>query len=448
MKKLWVILFILLLSTGVMASDTPNKDPQVLITVPSTGWDDESLNTAINELTNYDISFLIAKPEPSVDERLSGVAVLPLDDAVESLSANTTILIIGGDTVDSLIASASLLNATQNAHKNGAVLAAIGNGALVLAKAGVLSGVKTPSPEDARSQNLLSESGAILEKTEGVITDSIITAQSSDVAKTWMEVIIREVIARQMTDDLGVLYLGDQEDGRSVYIIPERLSKQVISAVSEGEFVDEWSGEPVGAPDMNKTYAVPTGLGDWAFSISPGDSVCLLSDQFTGLSVPFGTVVHIDTQRLGKKRDFSTNTVPIEEMIQDVTFKDAYQDSEEYSESNKTLRNWTIEINNTNSSVKKSVALLFDDIRIAEMLWEDLTLRACIEGNGVGKGILDILKMKGDSDSSLAYDEEEVTGSGCYEVLLSVDAPKGITAYLTLFGKEGNVLREEEINIP
>jgi len=135
-------------------------------------------------------------------------------------------------------------------------------------------------------------------------------------------------------------------------------------------------------------------------------------------------------------------------MIQDITFKDVYQNSNEYNESNRTLRNWTIEVNNTNSSVKNSVALLFDDIRIAEVSWEDLTLRACIEGNGVGKGILDILKTHGDESSSLAYDEEHVDGSGCYEVLISVDAPKGITAYLTLFGKDKSILIEKEIQIP
>lgn len=257
----------------------------------------------------------------------------------------------------------------------------------------------------------------------------------------------QEVIARKITQNFGVLYLGDQENGRSVYVIPERLRSAEVSGISDGAINDAWAGESFGITALNTSVQIPV-LGDWILTISPENNVCLLYEQFTGVTVPYGSVVSIETSLLGQKRDFSTNTVPIEEMIQDITFRDVYQNSDEYNESNKTLRNWTIEVNNTNSSVKKSVALLFDDIRIAEITWEDLTLRACIEGNGLGKGVLDILKTKGDEDTSLAYDEETVEGIGCYEVLLSVDAPKGITAYLTLFGKEGDILRDKEIVIP
>lgn len=446
MKKILVLLFIILLSGQGMASETISDQAiQALVVIPSAGFDEDSLQTVIDELTTYDINGILASPDPE-DQVIYGREVQPLNSIPDLITNETAILVIGGRDMGSLFGSESLTRIIQNASHAGSICAGIGNGTLVLGNAGILNGVKVSAP-DERSREILVQYGAIPDDSEGVITDTIITAQGPASAQTWMEIIVREVIARKITQNLGVLYLGDQESGRSVYVIPERLRSAKVSGISDGAVKDIWEGESFGIPALNASVQIPV-RGDWILTISPENNVCLLYEQFTGVTVPYGSVVTIETSLLGQKRDFSTNTVPIEEMIQDITFRDVYQNSDEYNESNKTLRNWTIEVNNTNSSVKKSVALLFDDIRIAEITWEDLTLRACIEGNGLGKGVLDILKTKGDEDTSLAYDEETVEGIGCYEVLLSVDTPKGITAYLTLFGKDGDILRDKEIVIP
>ncbi|HOJ95726.1 MAG TPA: DJ-1/PfpI family protein [Methanospirillum sp.] len=444
MKKILILIIIILLSSQCMASEQTDPALEAVLVIPSAGWDEQSLNTAARELTTYDISWTLTGPSPG--QVISDKEVQPLETVSDRILNTTAIIVIGGEDMSSLMNSEPVTRILQQAAGNRSLCAGIGNGTLVLAHAGVLTGVMVSLP-DNKSREYLEKSGAIPNMSEGVITDTVITARGSDMAKTWIEVIIREIVAREITNQHGVLYLGDQDNGRSVYVIPERLTSPVVSGIRDANISDEWAGEPFSIPSFNTTLDIPV-RGDWVLIISPENNVCLLYEQFTGLSIPYGSVVSIDSTLLGAKRDFSTNTVPIEEMIQDITFKDVYQNSNEYNESNRTLRNWTIEVNNTNSSVKNSVALLFDDIRIAEVSWEDLTLRACIEGNGVGKGILDILKTHGDESSSLAYDEEHVDGSGCYEVLISVDAPKGITAYLTLFGKDKSILIEKEIQIP
>jgi putative intracellular protease/amidase len=446
MKKILLLVIVILLSGQGMASETIS-DPaiQALVVIPSAGFDEESFQTVVRELTSYDIAWTLAAPDPT-SQLLSDIEVQSLDSISDMITNETAIIVIGGSDMSSLFSSEPLNRILEKGSQAGSICAGIGNGTLALANAGILNGVKVSTP-DENSRVFLEQSGAIPDQAEGVITDTIITAQGSASAQTWTDIIVREIIAREITNNLGVLYLGDQENGKSVYVIPERLRSAVVSGIREGQVSDTWAGESFGIPALNTSVQIPV-RGDWILTISPENNVCLLYEQFTGATIPYGSVVYIDPSLLGAKRDFSTNKVPIEGMIQDITFKDVYQNSNEYNESNRTLRNWTIEVNNTNSSVKKSVALLFDDIRIAEITWEDLTLRTCIEGNGVGSGILDILKTQGDGDSSIAYDEEKIEGSGCYEVVISVDAPKGITAYLTLFGKEGDILREKEIVIP
>ncbi|MCA1917143.1 DJ-1/PfpI family protein [Methanospirillum hungatei] len=445
MKKILLLVMIILLSGQGMASETISDPIQALVVIPSAGFDEESFQMVVRELTSYDITWTLAGPDPD-GQLISDREVQSLDSISDMITNETAIIIIGGSDMSSLFSSEPLTRILQNASQAGSICAGIGNGTLALANAGILNGVKVSVP-DEKNRVFLEQSGAILDQAEGVITDTIITAQGPASAQTWTEIIVREIIAREITNNLGVLYLGDQENGKSVYVIPERLRSAVVSGIREGLVRDTWAGESFGIPVLNTSVQIPV-RGDWILTISPDNNACLLYEQFTGAFIPYGSVVYIDPSLLGAKRDFSTNKVPIEGMIQDITFKDVYQNSNEYNESNRTLRNWTIEVNNTNSSVKKSVALLFDDIRIAEITWEDLTLRACIEGNGVGSGILDILKTQGDGDSSIAYDEKKIEGSGCYEVVISVNAPKGITAYLTLFGKEGDILREKEIIIP
>lgn len=449
MNKIWIVLVIVILSAHTVVSDsTPGDTPQVFLIIPQDAWDEQSLSLAIEELSSYGIPFILTGPEKPGTDMISGVPVEPLTESLLNSSPDAALLFIGGTDLSSLINNPFLSGEIQDRYRNGSLLAGIGTGTLVLGETGILNNIRVAQPTDKKSQQLLSESGAIMEESAGVITDSIITAQGSEEAKTWIDVIIRELIARQITNTYGVLYLGDTENGASRYVIPERLSERVISAVENEEIRDFWDGQSFNASDMNATRIIPVHIGDWVLTTSPDDNLCLLTDEFSGLSVPFGTVVTINTTQLGEKRDFSTNTIPIEDMIQDITFKDSYQDSQEYIESNKTLEKWTEDVNNTKRNVKEMAALLFNDIRIIDVSWEDLTLKVCIEGNGVGKGILDILKQRGDIASSLAYDEKDVSGSGCYEVLLDIDAPKGIEAYLTLLGKEGGVIRDEEVMIP
>jgi len=252
-----------------MASEQTDPALEAVLVIPSAGWDEQSLNTAARELTTYDISWTLTGPSPG--QVISDKEVQPLETVSDRILNTTAIIVIGGEDMSSLMNSEPVTRILQQAAGNRSLCAGIGNGTLVLAHAGVLTGVMVSLP-DNKSREYLEKSGAIPNMSEGVITDTVITARGSDMAKTWIEVIIREIVAREITNQHGVLYLGDQDNGRSVYVIPERLTSPVVSGIRDANISDEWAGEPFSIPSFNTTLDIPV-RGDWVLIISPENNV-------------------------------------------------------------------------------------------------------------------------------------------------------------------------------
>ena len=132
MKKILVLLFIILLSGQGMASETIS-DPaiQALVVIPSADFDEDSLQTVIDELTTYDINGILAGPDPE-DQVIYGREVQPLNSIPDLITNETAILVIGGRDMGSLFGSESLTRIIQNASHAGSICAGIGNGTLVL----------------------------------------------------------------------------------------------------------------------------------------------------------------------------------------------------------------------------------------------------------------------------------------------------------------------------
>jgi hypothetical protein len=239
----------------------------------------------------------------------------------------------------------------------------------------------------------------------------------------------------------GIIYLGDTPEGDSTYIIPERISGTRVFAADASGLIADWDGTPFALNTTGKDISFETGIKDWTFNfyLYPEEGICMVSDPFSGVQIPYGTVQKVKAAYLGDLRDLSTVTGKVSDLFPDRSFQEILRGSPELDQSNQSLKDWTNEINITNKTISDSLGDLFDDIKIQMPEWKGRLTKVCIQGRVIRSGTLDIRAIKEDPSSSFLYATGQIKEGACTELMLNEQYPEGDTAYIVLIG-EGNVL--------
>ncbi|PKL60516.1 MAG: hypothetical protein CVV33_02265, partial [Methanomicrobiales archaeon HGW-Methanomicrobiales-4] len=329
-----------------------NDTPLALFIIPSAGYDQESLSVLQEKADFYRIPYQIitlSNLTPVEQKNMSNnlISFSEIPDTYTNRS-EIALVILGGDGYQELVDNTNLQLLIQTWSEQGHCIGAIGQGSAVLAKAGILENISATVLPESTLISILKDGGARYVDSPGVLTDTIITARKSEDADAFGDALFSRLITDKVISATGILYLGDTEDGTSAYLIPQEISSTQIHAVVNGSILPEWDGRPFIRKSTESILFIQTGVDDWTLASNPKSGICVLSDPFSGISIPYGTIQIVRTDLLGENRDFSTVSGKVSDLFPHTSFKEIIRGSTELDESNKSLKDWTEAINTTN----------------------------------------------------------------------------------------------------
>ncbi|HWQ67344.1 MAG TPA: DJ-1/PfpI family protein [Methanospirillum sp.] len=443
------LILISVLSSGVMAFSS--DETQILIVVPSSGYDEEVLSAIENISLSYGIpvSLVSTRNEITGDGGNTNAINLTVADVSSPgfEGDNIALVIIGGSGCLELSEDTGLLDLIRKWNQKGVLISAIGEGPLVLAKSGILANISATVRYSDQNIDIMKSCGANYLDSPGVLTDHIITARSSEDATVFAQAVLRQVISQQIAQSTGVIYLGDTPANLSAYVIPEHLSGREVHAFRNNTLLTDWDHRPYPV-NMSDNIVIRSGYQDWVISCNPNTQACVLYEPFSGISIPYGSLQTIRSDLLGDRRDFSTTSGRVSDLFPDSTLRDFFRAAPEVEASNLSLEEWTDDMNSTNKTISDCVGALFDDISLKTPIWDGLTATVCIVGSGIDHGTLDIRTVKDDAQTSLLYSGGVITADSCSTLLLSQDALPGTQGFVVLIGDDDSVIADLKIVLP
>ena len=426
--------------------------PLVLIIVPSERYDTVSLSVLEQKADEYAISYQLVTPNGSLlkDSPRNGHPPISLHDISDSYTnqSEISLIVLGGAGYKDLADNQDLLTLLHNWSQNGHLIGAIGQAPAVLGKAGILKNISATILPENNLIKIISDSGARYVNTPGVLTDSIITAGNSKDAENFAEAVFRRTIAHKVSSESGILYLGDTPSGSSLYCIPGEVNTPKINAISNDTVIPDWNGTPFIYNASSELPTIETGIEEWVLMYDSAGGVCVLSDPFSGISIPYGTIQMVQTDQLGEKRDFSTVSGNVSDLFPHSSFREILRSSPELDQSNNSMKEWTDEINTTNKTISDSLGDLFDDIGIKIPIWNGLSATICVKGRLIHGGEIDIRMIRDDPTSSILNSKGLVKSDSCTDILLNREYEPGTSAYIILTGDGNLIVADLKITLP
>ena len=163
---------------------------KIVFILPSRDFNDREFQTVIASLQDRGYDFRVVSNEPGVCSGMFGLAVSCASLLTIDPGQIDALIIIGGYGYELLLSDSMVTTIIQKVSDNGKILAAIGRGSLVLAKAAILGGRFVTVFPTKEYIELLKKEGAHYSAEAVEVDSNIITASDETVSAAFAAAIV------------------------------------------------------------------------------------------------------------------------------------------------------------------------------------------------------------------------------------------------------------------